>query len=157
MPEPIPIIDPHVHLWDPRRQPRPATPFVKLLGWSPDLLRAAPRLLLPAAVRQFIGRPDYLVAPYLPPNYAEDVGHHPVEGYVYVEASWMGRRRFAQADETRWIEAVAREHDARGPTLLGIVAAADLRRPDLAALLQAHRDASDRVCGVRDKLAWSLA
>lgn len=152
----LPILDAHIHLWDPRRQPRPATPFVKLLGWSPNLLRAAPRVLLPEAVREFVGRPDYLVAPYLPPDYAADAGHHRVEGYVYVEASWMKRGRLAQADETRWVEALARQHDARGPRLRGIVAAADLRRPDLAELLRAHREASDRVCGVRDKLAWSL-
>lgn len=152
----LPILDAHIHLWDPRRNPRPATPFVKLLGWHPELLRAAPRLLLPSATRAFIGRPDYLVAPYLPPDYAADVGHHDVTGYIYVEASWAGRRRMAQADETRWIESVARQYDRLGPSLRGIVAAADLRRPDLSDLLRAHLDASDRVCGVRDKLAWSL-
>ncbi|MCX4246065.1 amidohydrolase family protein [Paraliomyxa miuraensis] len=152
----FPIIDPHIHLWDPGRQPRIATPFVKLLGWNADLLHTVPRLVLPEAVREFVGRTDYLVAPYLPPDYAADVGHHQVEGYVYVEASWMGRGRMAQADETRWAEALGRQHERSGePRLLGIVAAADLRRPDLARLLQAHRDASDRLCGIRDKLAWS--
>lgn len=155
MAEPFPIIDPHIHLWDPQRNPRPATPFVKLLGWHPELLRAVPRLLLPEATREFLGRPDYLVAPYLPPDYAADVGHHDVTGYVYVEASWQGRGRLAQADETRWIEAQARRHDATGPRLLGIVGAAELGRPDLPELLRAHRDASPRLCGVRDKLAWS--
>jgi L-fuconolactonase len=156
MAEPFPIVDPHIHLWDPRTTPRPATPFVKLLGWNRELLRAAPRLLLPAAMREFIGRPDFLVAPYLPPDYADDVGHHDVTGYVYVEASWRGRGRLAEADETRWVEALARRHDATGPRLCGIVAAAELGRPDLPDLLRAHRDASHRLCGVRDKLAWSL-
>ncbi len=156
MDQALPIIDSHIHLWDPRTTPRPATPFVKLLGWHRELLRAAPRLLLPEATREFIGRPDYLVAPYLPPDYAADVGHHLVAGYVYVEASWQGRGRLAQADETRWIEMLARRHDAAGPRLMGIVAAADLSRHDLPELLQAHREASPRLCGVRDKLAWSL-
>lgn len=151
----LPIIDPHIHLWDPGRQPRIATPFTKLLSWNAGLLRAVPNLVLPEPVREFIGRPDYVVTPYLVPDYAADTGHHRVEGYVYVEASWMGRGRLAQADETRWVEAMARQHDARGPRLMGIVAAADLRRPDLAELLRAHREASERVCGVRDKLAWS--
>jgi L-fuconolactonase len=156
MAEPFPIIDPHIHLWDPQRTPRAATPFVKLLGWNRELLQAVPRRLLPEAKREFIGRPDFLVAPYLPPDYAADLGHHHVAGYVYVEASWMGRGRLGQADETRWVEALARRHDATGPRLVGIVAAADLGRHDLPDLLRAHRDASRRVCGVRDKLAWSL-
>ncbi len=151
----IPIIDPHIHLWDPRNTPRPATPFLKLLGWNRDLLRAVPPLVLPRATRDFIGRPDYLLSPYLPPDYAEDHGHHEVAGYVFVEASWTGKGRLAAADETRWIEGIARQHDADGPQLLGIVAAADLRRDDLAELLAAHREASPRVCGIRDKLAWS--
>lgn len=151
----IPIVDPHIHLWDPSRNPRPATPFVKLLGWNRALLRAIPPRVLPRATLDFIGRPDFVVAPYLPPDYAADHGHHEVEGYVYVEASWTGLGRYAQAEETRWIEAVAREHDRRGPRLMGVVAAADLRRPDLADLLRAHAEASPRLRGVRDKLAWS--
>lgn len=152
---PIPIIDPHIHLWDPARNPRPATPFVKLLGWNRNLLRAVPSLLLPRATRDFVGRTDYLLAPYLPPDYAADHGHHEVEGYVYVEASWTGWGRLAQAEETRWAEHLAQTHDRTGPRMLGIVGAADLRRPDLADLLQAHHEASGRLRGIRDKLAWS--
>lgn len=155
MPEPLDIIDAHIHLWDPRTTPRVATPFVRLLGWSRELLHAVPRLVLPEDVREFVGHPDHLLAPYLPPHYAAEHGHHRVTGYVYVEASWTGRGRLAQADETRWIEALARHHDAAGPRLRGIVAAADLARPDLPELLRAHREASPRLCGVRDKLAWS--
>ena len=33
-----PIIDAHIHQWDPRTTPRTATPAVKALGWSPALL-----------------------------------------------------------------------------------------------------------------------
>ena len=124
----IPIIDPHIHLWDPRSNPRPATPFVKLLGWNQQLLRTLPSRLLPRATRDFVGRTDYLVSPYLPPDYAADHGHHEVEGYVYVEASWTGLGRLAQADETRWAEALARRHDRVGPRMLGIVAAAWIRQ-----------------------------
>ena len=155
MTESFDIIDPHIHLWDPKHTPRIATPFVKLLGWNRELLHTVPQLVLPAAVREFVGRPDHLVAPYLPPDYAAEHGHHRVTGYVYVEASWAGRGRLAQADETRWVEALARRHDAEGPRLHAIVAAADLARPDLPDLLAAHREASRRFCGVRDKLAWS--
>ncbi len=156
MNDPLPIIDPHIHLWDPRNTPRPASPFVKLFGWNRDLLRAAPRLLLPSATREFIGRPDYLIEPYLPPTYAAEHGEHEIEGYVYVEASWTGRGRLAEAEETRWVERMAQRYDREGPRLVAIVAAADLRREDLADLLRAHREASGRVRGIRDKLAWSL-
>lgn len=150
-----PIIDPHIHLWDPRSTPRPASPFVRLFGWNRGLLRAAPRWLLPEATREFVGRTDYLTDAYLPPDYAADHGAHEIEGYVYVEASWTGRGRWAQADETRWVEQVAQRTDAEGPRLVAIVAAADLRREDLGELLDVHREASGRVRGVRDKLAWS--
>jgi len=150
------IIDPHIHLWDPRTTPRPATPFVKLLGWNEHLLRTLPSRLLPAATRDFLGRPDYLLAPYLPADYAAEHGHHEVAGYVYVEASWTGRGRLAAADETAWVEEIAEIYEREcSPRMLGVVAAADLRRPDLAELLRAHRDASDRLVGIRDKLAWS--
>ncbi|MEM7152587.1 MAG: amidohydrolase family protein [Myxococcota bacterium] len=149
------IIDPHIHQWDPQNTPRPATPFVKLLGWNQTLLRSLPQRLLPRATGDFVGIPDYLVTPYMPPDYAADHGRHDVRGYVYIEASWTGRGRLAEADETRWMESVAQQHDTSGPRLLGIVAAADLRRDDLADLLRAHRDASTRLVGIRDKLAWS--
>jgi L-fuconolactonase len=155
MTEPLDIIDPHIHLWDPQSTPRIATPFVRLLGWNRELLHTVPRLVLPEPVREFVGRPDYLVAPYLPADYAAEHGHHRVKAYVYVEASWAGRGRLAQADETRWVEGLARHHDPEGPRLQAIVAAADLARPDLPDLLRAHREASRRVTGIRDKLAWS--
>ena len=158
MSEPFPIIDPHIHLWDPRRTPRPASPFVKLLGWNRRVLEVGSHYLLPAATRAFIGRTDHLVEPYLPSStYAADCGRHQVTGYVYVEAGWTGRGRLALADETRWVEQAAQQQDPQGPRLVGIVAAADLRRDDLPDLLAAHRDASDRMCGIRDMLAWSLA
>lgn len=151
----FPIIDPHIHLWDPRTNPRAASPFVKLFGWNRKLLHTMPRLLLPKAVGAFVGKPDFLVAPYLPPDYAGDHGAHEVEGYVYIEASWTGRGKLAQADEVRWVQQVADNYDGAGPSLLGVVGAADLRRDDLGTLLRAHREASGRLVGIRDKLAWS--
>lgn len=151
----FPIIDPHIHLWDPKNNPRAASPFIKLFGWNRWLLHNMPRLLLPRAVGDFVGRAEYLVAPFLPPQYTDDHGDHEVVGYVYIEASWTGRGRLAHADETRWIETESKKHDDKGPALLGIVGAADLRRDDLADLLAAHKEASPRFVGVRDKIAYS--
>jgi predicted TIM-barrel fold metal-dependent hydrolase len=39
------IIDPHVHLWDPRTTPRQITPLVKLLGRFPNVLERVGRAL----------------------------------------------------------------------------------------------------------------
>lgn len=157
MATPIPIIDSHIHLWDPRRNPRTASPFVRLLGWNRDLLRAVPKMVLPEATLEFVGRLDYLIASYLPPQYAAEHGRHHVSGYVYVESTWEARGRLAAADETRWAERMAQHYDGQGPRLMGIVGAADLRRDDLPELLRAHREASPRFRGIRQKLAWSLS
>jgi predicted TIM-barrel fold metal-dependent hydrolase len=144
MPIDVPVLDPHIHLWDPRSTPRTVTPALKLFGWSDTLLhRVGPRLF-PRAAGAFVGRTNYVLAPYLPGDWVRD--HHGVDvtGFIHVEAGWHGRGRLGPAGETRWLESLC------GAELRGIIAHAELDAPHLAALLDAHVAASARVVGVRD-------
>jgi len=141
-----PIIDPHVHFWQPWTTPRRVTPLVRLLGWSRRLTRAAARAAFPRAANDFVGRPDFVTADHLPATYLRDA-EVDVTGVVHVEAGWEGRD---VAQETAWLEGL----DDRG-LILGIVGAAELGAPDLDARLDRHAAASRRFVGVRDKLACS--
>ena len=49
------IIDPHVHLWDPRTTPRQITPLVKLLGRFPNVLERVGRAVTPTPLVEFVG------------------------------------------------------------------------------------------------------
>ncbi|MEM9691194.1 MAG: amidohydrolase family protein [Myxococcota bacterium] len=153
------MIDAHIHLWDPRVTPRIVSPAVKLLGWNPDLLKRMAGALFPASSLDFVGKPDEVIVPYLPGKWLGDTLAAPsgptwdrpaVEGFVHVEASWQtGGKALGEVDETRWLEEVC------GQDLLGIVGAATLEADNVEELVAAHRGASRRFVGVRDKLASS--
>lgn len=147
-----PIIDPHIHQWSPRDTPRPVSPVVKLLGWSPALMRRALQLAFPRASLDFVGAVDHVAADYLPADYRIDQDALPIEGVVHVEAGWEARTPVGVADETAWLESLP-----HNDFILGMVGAADLESPDLDAQLDAHQQASPRFRGVRDKLACSPA
>lgn len=147
----VPVLDAHVHLWDPRTTPRVATPAVRLLGHSPRVLRALAPRLFPEPALAFVGSPEHVLAPYLPGHLHRD--HAPeaadVRGFVHVEASWQARDPVRCADETVWLEQLC------GRDLRAIVGHADLSHPRLDAVLRAHAAASPRFVGVRDKLAFA--
>jgi len=83
----FPIIDPHIHQWDPYHTPHAAAFAVKLFGKHPRLLDHMVRLLKPKEVIETIGLTEHIIAPYLPANYQQDIGHYQVEQVVYIEAS----------------------------------------------------------------------
>lgn len=147
----VPVLDAHVHLWDPRTTPRVATPAVRLLGGSRRALRALAPRLFPKSALEFVGSPEHVLAPYLPGDLHRDHAPEAAElrGFVHVEASWQARDPLRHADETSWLEQLC------GRDLRAIVGHADLAHPRLDAILEAHRAASPRFTGVRDKLAFS--
>jgi predicted TIM-barrel fold metal-dependent hydrolase len=143
-----PIIDPHIHFWDQRKTPRETSGVVRLLGWHRGLLHGAARLLFPKDAFAFFGRPDYILADYLPGDYAQDTSTGSQVGYVHVEASWRGRGPMGPVEETRWLEKLG------DPRLLGIVGHADLSLgAGVEPVLAAHVAASPRFRGVRQTLS----
>jgi len=147
----IPILDAHVHQWDPRHTPRETTLAVKLFGWSPPLMEWVVRRAIPKPLIDFVAKPDHALHPYLPAQLREDWGRHAgrVEGVVHVQAGWKAKHHFGLVDETRWLESI----DPKGETIQAIVGAAHLEASDLDAVLDAHAAASSRFRGVRDMLA----
>lgn len=141
------IIDPHVHLWDPRTTPRQITPLVKLFGRWPNLLERLARAATPAPLIDFVGEPTHVLAAHLPADFRAAAGRHQVEGIVHVEAGWTARGTLGPVGETQWL-------DRLDEPPLGIVAHATVDDAEaLEAQLDAHSIASGRLRGVRDILA----
>ncbi len=138
------IIDPHVHLWDPRSTPRQITPLVKLVGRWPRLLERIATLATPGALIDFVGTTTHVLNAHLPRDFRASVGHHDVAGIVHVEAGWTERGMLGPVGETRWLDSLEEPP-------LGIVAHATIDDIDvLRAQLDAHSEASARLRGIRD-------
>lgn len=144
----MPILDPHLHFWDPRTTPRLVSTPLKLLGWSEFLRTRVMPSLFPAAARAFVGKTDHVLSAFMPDTYRAEAEPIGVTGYIHVQAGWHQKGKLAAANETRWVEQIG------GPPLLGIVGQADLDSPHLGELLDAHAAASPRFVGVRDMTAW---
>ena len=143
----IEIVDPHIHLWDPRTTPRIVSPLVKALGWSPWLLEKAARKLMPQSAINFVGRADYVLNPHYPDTFHRDTGKYTVTDYVHIQAGWHGKQPTDVAGETKWL-------DCLSDPPLAIVGEAHLHDLDnLDAVLDAHLAASSRFVGVRDMIA----
>ncbi len=141
------IIDPHVHLWDPRTTPRQITPLVKLFGRWPRLLERIATAATPTPLIDFVGNPEHVLSAHLPADFDRDCGLQQVEGIVHVEAGWTARGTLGPVGETRWL-------DQLDSPPLGIVAHAVIDDAEaLEAQLDAHSIASGRLRGIRDILA----
>jgi L-fuconolactonase len=147
MPLDVPVIDAHVHFWDPRTTPRAVTPLGRLCFWNEALMRRVGPHLFPPAVRDFVGQPDHVLCAHLPDALLAEQTGVDVRGVVHVQAGWHDKRALAGADESRWLESLAH------PSLRGIVGQATLDSPHLEALLDAHRSVTRRLVGVRDMTA----
>ncbi len=143
----LPILDPHVHFWDPRSTPRETSIAVRLLGWNGRLLERA-KVLFPRSALDFVGRPDFVLDRYQPGDHRRDRQGFNVRGFVHVQAGWRERGPLGPVGETRWLESLC------GDDLRGIVGQAALDAPHLAEVLDSHRAASSRFVGVRDMTAW---
>lgn len=65
---PGPVIDPHIHQWDPLTTPRHVSGRARLLSVVPRVPRAL-WWALPQSDREFIGNPHHILKPYPPDDY----------------------------------------------------------------------------------------
>lgn len=143
----FPIIDPHIHQWDPYHTPHAAALAVKLFGKHPHLLDRMVRLFNPKPIVETVGLTDHITAPYLPENYKQDIGDYQVEQVVHIEASWHEHKGTGVVNETKFVAGLPfQEH---GLELGAIVATADPRRKDFKKLLELHQEASPKFRGIR--------
>ena len=146
----LPILDPHIHLWDQRKTPRSPSNLVKLLGWNRGLLLWAGRRVFPADLIEFFGKPDHVITDYLPPNYRTDTGGRTLAGCVHVQAGWEEKGPLGPVGETRWLDGLDM------PELRGIVGYANLGLGEgVEPVLAAHAESSLRFRGIRHMLANS--
>jgi predicted TIM-barrel fold metal-dependent hydrolase len=88
-----------------------------------------------------------LAVDYLLPEYRQDTATIELAGLVHVEAAWDPTNPLG---ETQWLAKTLAEFEAP----YSIVAGANLLKADFPELLAAHRQASDRVVGVRHILNY---
>ena len=157
MAEALEIIDPHMHLWDPRTTPRSASILHKLVGWNDKLYRWLAHQGAPRDVQEFVGKLEQSLYPHSIEDFESYTNGLPVRTVVHVQNDWMDHSPLGPAGETRWIEQVVFRADAPRRLKLGaIVGQADLTKVDtLPALLDAHQSHSPRFVAIRDMLAWN--
>jgi predicted TIM-barrel fold metal-dependent hydrolase len=141
------LVDPHIHQWDPLSTTRETSREARLFRWF-DPIPQRLNKLLPRADREFVADVNHVLKPYLPHHYAADAGVLPVGTIVHIEAVWPHEPHLETVGETRWLESQPFGIDG-APALGGIVVHVDPRWSDAGAVLDAHREASDKVRGVR--------
>src|SRR6185369_3552885 len=99
--------------------------LAKALRPWPKFYTKVGRAVLPGPLLAFVGPPDNVLWPYLPPDRARDAGALKVDTIVHVEAGWFGFGALAPVGETRWLETL--DYASTGVKLGAIVAHADLR------------------------------
>ncbi|MGQ3047780.1 MAG: amidohydrolase family protein [Niveispirillum sp.] len=123
----LPIVDPHMHLWDFTRQH---------YSWLMD--RPLPS--------NAAGNVEPIAKPYGLSEYLADTAGFDVRGLVHVEAGASTAHSLA---ETQWLQGVADE----GRLPMALVAFAALNDPDVEKLLAAHAE-HGAVRGIRHIINW---
>ena len=90
-----------------------------------------------------------LAVDYLLPNYCQDTATVELAGLVHVEAAWDPTN---PVGESKWLAKTL----AGLKTPYSIIAAGNLLKTDFPDLLAAHRQASDRIVGVRQILNYHI-
>ncbi|CAM9173077.1 amidohydrolase family protein [Acinetobacter bereziniae] len=148
----FPLIDPHIHQWDPYNTPHAAAFAVKLLGQRPFLLDKMVRLVKPKDLIETVGLTEHITRPYLPQDYKNDLQHYAVEQVVHIEASWAKHKGKGVVGETEFIESLPFNEDT--VKLGGIVATADPCDSNFKKILKLHQKASKRLRGIRRMAAF---
>ncbi|MBJ8423364.1 amidohydrolase family protein [Acinetobacter bereziniae] len=148
----FPLIDPHIHQWDPYSTPHAAAFAVKLLGQRPFLLDKMVRLVKPKDLIETVGLTEHITRPYLPQDYKNDLQHYAVEQVVHIEASWAKHKGKGVVGETEFIESLPFNEDT--VKLGGIVATADPCDSNFKKILKLHQKASKRLRGIRRMAAF---
>lgn len=148
----FPLIDPHIHQWDPYNTPHAAAFAVKLFGQRPFLLDKMVRLVKPKDLIDTVGLTEHITRPYLPEDYKNDLGPYAVEQVVHIEASWAKHKGKGVVGETEFIESLPFNEDT--VKLGGIVATADPRDSNFKKILKLHQKASKRLRGIRRMAAF---
>ena len=123
-------IDSHMHLWDLN------------VGRYPWLTGAEDR-------ETAFGNLKNLAVDYLLPEYRKDTATIELAGLVHVEAAWDPTN---PVGESKWLAKTL----AGFETPYAIIAGGNLLKADFPELLAAHRQASDRVVGVRQILNYHV-
>lgn len=147
----FPIVDAHIHQWDPYHTPHAAALAVKLFGKHPKILDKVVRLVKPKDLIDTVGLTDYITAPYLPADYHKDIGHYTVSRVVHVEASWHHQKGTGVVEETQFIQQLPFSQE--NIKLAGIVATADPRESNFKKILKMHKKASPHFRGIRKMAA----
>ena len=124
------IIDSHMHLWDLKTGTHP---------WLTD----------PEVEELPFAKIKNLALDYLLPNYRQDTATVELAGLVHVEAAWDPTNPVA---ESKWLAKTL----AGFETPYAIIAGGNLLKADFPELLAAHRQASDRVIGIRQLLNYHV-
>lgn len=148
----FPLIDPHIHQWDPYNTPHAAAFAVKLFGQRPFLLDKMVRLVKPKDLIDTVGLTEHITRPYLPEDYKNDLGRYAVEQVVHIEASWAKHKGKGVVGETEFIESLPFNENT--VKLGGIVATADPRDSNFKKILKLHQKASKRLRGIRRMAAF---
>ncbi|WP_151804984.1 amidohydrolase family protein [Acinetobacter bereziniae] len=148
----FPLIDPHIHQWNPYSTPHAAAFAVKLLGQRPFLLDKMVRLVKPKDLIETVGLTEHITRPYLPQDYKNDLQHYAVEQVVHIEASWAKHKGKGVVGETEFIESLPFNEDT--VKLGGIVATADPSDSNFKKILKLHQKASKRLRGIRRMAAF---
>ena len=143
----FPIIDPHIHQWDPYNTPHAAALAVKLLGNRPYFLDKMVRLVKSKDLIDTVGLTTHITRPYLPQDYKNDLGQYSVEQVVHIEASWAKQKGKGVVGETQFIESLPFGTDT--VQLGGIVATADPCDSNFKKILKLHQKASPHLRGIR--------
>jgi len=152
----IEIIDAHFHQWDPKNTPHALNPLAKLFGWNKGLYEKACNKVVPKEVADDLGTLKYMIHPYLPEDYQQDIKGHNVTSAVYTPYSWKVKSDLELAGETQFVEDLfARKSESVQVNLAAIVGNAHLENyGELQALLDSHKRASQRFVGIRDMIDW---